>query len=122
MAEALHVPPHQLAGIEGAGWSAGPELGAVIRNLRGHKGALGKLRIEHVAVFGSVARGDAHSGSDIDIVVTPQPHGPFTLINLAAASDLLEAALRGKVDVITLKTLQSAPYGDAALEEAVRVF
>ena len=42
---------------------------AVIARLRAHRSRLNELGIEGVSLFGSVARGDAAEGSDIDLAV-----------------------------------------------------
>lgn len=57
-----------------------------------------------VAVFGSVARGDETSSSDIDLLVELEPGTrPFTILELGAD---LEEALGVKVDVGTLDSLR----------------
>jgi predicted nucleotidyltransferase len=122
LARVLGVPPDEIAGIAGESLTAGPDLARVIREVRAQKDALKKQRIEHLSIFGSVARGDARASSDIDIVLTPQSNAPFTLINLAAATQVLQSSLQRSVDVITIKTLESSPFGRKALDEAVSVF
>ena len=46
-----------------------PDLRSVLETLRAHEADLRGMGVSHAAVFGSVARGDAGSGSDIDVMV-----------------------------------------------------
>jgi len=57
-------------------------------------------------VFGSVARGEDHSGSDIDILVDTLPG--TTLLDLGGLQDALETLLETKVDLVTSKGVRSA--------------
>lgn len=41
----------------------------VISKLREHEEGLRAAGAEHVSIFGSVARGESHSGSDLDVLV-----------------------------------------------------
>lgn len=71
-----------------------------------------------VRIFGSVARGDDASGSDIDFLVTLEPGR--TLLDLARLEVRLERLLGRRVDVVTEATLRE-PVRSAAVREAVRV-
>lgn len=67
-----------------------------------------------VAIFGSVARGDAHPGSDIDFLVEMEPGArPFELLLLGAE---LEDALGVKVDVGTPAQLRDAVRSEVLAE------
>jgi len=69
-----------------------------------------------VRVFGSVPRGEASGGSDLDLLVD-MAEGR-SLFDLVALSDELEAALGVDVDVVTEGSL--SPYlRDRILAEAV---
>ncbi|WP_375463190.1 nucleotidyltransferase family protein [uncultured Methylobacterium sp.] len=45
------------------------DRGAAIDILRANEAALRRLGVRHVALFGSVARGEAHAGSDLDVMI-----------------------------------------------------
>lgn len=50
-------------------------------------------------VFGSVARGDSHDGSDVDLLIdVPAGTGLITIERIA---DAIEAALPSRFDVVT---------------------
>jgi predicted nucleotidyltransferase len=71
-----------------------------------------------VRIFGSVARGDDASDSDVDFLVTLEPGR--TLLDLARLELQLEALLGCRVDVVTEATLRE-PVRSAAVGEAVHV-
>lgn len=70
----------------------------ILRQLRLSLEARG---IAHAGIFGSVARGDAQSASDIDIVVTPVGEKRLDLIDLGGVQTLLDESFGGlEVDVV----------------------
>lgn len=71
-----------------------------------------------VAIFGSVARGDEHLGSDIDFLVELGPGArPFEILAIGVE---LEKVLGVKVDVGTPGSLREG-LRDEVLAEAVRL-
>lgn len=80
---------------------------------------LAKYGAVNPRLFGSVARGDAHAGSDIDILVEMDPADGNILMR---ASGLLEEArqlfVRDDVDVFPVQLLKE-PVSRTALAEAV---
>jgi len=79
-----------------------------------------KIATDHgarsVKVFGSLARGEAESTSDLDILVTLAPDR--TLLDLIAIKQDLEDLLNCSVDVVTEAAL--SPYiREHVLKEAV---
>ena len=60
--------------------------------------------VERIALYGSYARGDAHEGSDVDLLVSLSKPLGFTFIQLA---DYLEEKLGRKVDLVTFNTLEA---------------
>lgn len=77
------------------------KLRAILPRLRERYG------VRSLALFGSVARGTAHSGSDVDIVVDlEEPVGlPFF-----ALQEELEKVLHARVDLVTYETLRRARH------------
>jgi predicted nucleotidyltransferase len=69
---------------------------AVVGLVRAHKG-------RSVAVFGSVARGEASDDSDIDLLVEFEPDS--SLLDLIELEEALRALLGTKVDVISAGAL-----------------
>ena len=63
-----------------------------------------KYAVKTLAVFGSMARGDDHEGSDVDILVTFE--GRTTFDNYFDLKFHLEDAIGRRVDLVTLKALR----------------
>jgi uncharacterized protein len=77
-----------------------------------------KYRVESLAVFGSMARGDDREGSDVDILVRFE--GKATFDNFMGLKLDLEDVLGRRVDLLTPKCLR--PDMEAEIEkEAIRV-
>lgn len=122
-AEAVIVPIAQLPALS----SASPPAGRTEPASRGVRSTLHRLRpvIERLAqasrltdvqVFGSVARGDDHPESDVDLLVTPGDEA--SLFDLARFELDVELLLERPVDVVSRHALD--PVRDApVLREAV---
>ena len=81
---------------------------------------LAALGVEHLDVFGSVARGTAGAQSDVDVLV--HLRGRATLRALVGIQDFLSLLLGRRVDVITPGTLAQRPrLRERVSKEAVRV-
>lgn len=85
--------------------SAGPAL----EHLRARRGLIRRLadanKIDSVAVFGSVARGDETATSDIDLLV--EPRHDASLFDLAQFGIDMEQLLGRPVDVVSRGSLDS---------------
>jgi predicted nucleotidyltransferase len=64
-------------------WVMRPDLRSVLETLRAHEADLRGMGVSHAAVFGSVARGDAGSGSDIDVMVELDDNHPMGIFECA---------------------------------------
>jgi uncharacterized protein len=77
------------------------------------------LGVQRLALFGSVLRGEARADSDVDLLVQFQPNGK-SLARFLALSELLEACLDHRVDLVTTEAL--SPFiGPYIIAEAVDV-
>jgi predicted nucleotidyltransferase/DNA-binding Xre family transcriptional regulator len=121
IATALGVDPSDLVDVKRAPAGTQPDLASALRAIRKHQQGLRDLGVAHLAIFGSVARGEANASSDIDLIIEPAPNARFTLLDLAACKHQLERLLGNRVDVVTRRTLRQSHAGRAAEEEAVRV-
>ncbi|RIJ51832.1 XRE family transcriptional regulator [Clavibacter lycopersici] len=74
-----------------------------------------RRRLSDVRVFGSVARGEARAGSDVDLLVHPAPDA--SLFDLAAFMDEVAELLGIHVDVVSDRG--TGPVMDRILAEAV---
>ena len=98
-----------------------PTVSAVLRKLRDAKPALRQQGVSGVWVFGSVARGDVHPDSDVDLALEFDPGRQPTLFTLAHLQNLIEEQLGTKVDLGLRRDLR--PHVAPAFErDAVRAF
>lgn len=78
----------------------------LLEMLRMHSHELARYPIKSLAVFGSVARGEARAESDIDILVEfSEPVGLFDFVRL---QDQLAALLGRRVDLVTPAALHDS--------------
>ena len=89
----------------------------VLQILRDHRDELRDRGVETLAVFGSTARGESDSSSDVDLIVElSRPMGLFEFVRL---QQHLETLLGSPVDLVTKSGLHPA-LRDRILGEAVR--
>lgn len=83
------------------------EKDAVLAKLRDAEPELRARGVARAALFGSVARGDQHADSDIDIMVEIDPGARIGLWEYVGVVTLLEDMFPVKVDVSNRETLKS---------------
>jgi predicted nucleotidyltransferase len=88
-----------------------------VATLRRHEGDLRARGVRHVAVFGSVARGDNGPDSDLNILVEFEPGAEGSVYDYVRFKEYVAGLFDGPVDVIdraALKPYLRAPAaGDA---------
>jgi uncharacterized protein len=89
--------------------------------LRQSERALRERGVLHVALFGSVARGDNHPGSDIDIMVEIDPDARITVFDYVELKEYISNLFDGPVDVVNRDGLKSY-VAPAATADAVYAF
>jgi predicted nucleotidyltransferase len=93
----------------------------VIDTLRQHEPALRRQGVLHIALFGSVARGEEKPDSDIDILIDIDPDARIGVYDYVGLKEYIAALFDGPVDVVSRTALK--PYvKPAALSDAVNVF
>ena len=95
-------------------------LTTALRILRKYAPELRKHGVCHASVFGSVARGEANSDSDVDILVDLDPSLPLGIFQYARLKLYIGELVTG-ADVVNRKTLKPL-LRDAILHEAVDAF
>ncbi len=72
----------------------------VIAILRAHEAELRQAGIQHLSLFGSVARGDAEADSDVDLVAEFDPAARMDLIRLVGLERRIGEALGRIVEIL----------------------
>ncbi len=89
----------------------------VLERLSGQKSALREFKVASISIFGSVARGEAQDGSDVDVLVEfSEPVGLFHFVRLKR---FFEELLGARVDLVTPGALK-AQLRERILSEAIR--
>lgn len=94
-----------------------PTVAALLREGAPQWQALGVTRVR---IFGSVARGEADSSADIDLLVDFGPDVRVGLLDLMRVKAVMENLLRRRVDVMTEGALK-APLRGEILADAVNI-
>src|SRR5258708_16664720 len=78
-------------------------------------------RVAELAVFGSAARGEFRSDSDIDFLVEFVPGTPIGLLELGRLQTELEAALQRRVDLVSKRAFKPS-LRETVLQQAQPVY
>jgi predicted nucleotidyltransferase len=97
------------------------EKDRVIVILREHAPELRDAGVMHLRVFGSVARGDNSSNSDIDLLVDFDRSRRLTLVTVGRLESRLADLLGVKVDLSSPEWMRES-IRERVLKEAVLVF
>jgi predicted nucleotidyltransferase len=98
-----------------------PALHRSLQALREHETELRTLGVRHAAIFGSVARGEAHADSDVDILVDLDKELPMGLFEYSRLKLHIAELLGNSADVVNRKTLKPL-MKDSILHDAVDAF
>lgn len=79
---------------------AGMDREQVIACLKAHERELRAAGIVQLSLFGSVARGEAKPGSDLDLAVRLDPQARIDLFKFYGLAERLEGMLGNKVDLL----------------------
>jgi uncharacterized protein len=93
----------------------------VIRILQSHAPELQAEGVVHLRVFGSVARGEESSNSDVDILADFDSSKSFTLVGIGRLQSRLTELLGVEVDLSSPQWLRE-PIRNRVLREAVLAF
>lgn len=72
----------------------------IIASLRAHDAELRRAGIRHLSVFGSVARGEATTASDVDLAAELDPNAHIGLFRLMGLQRRLSEILGRAVDLL----------------------
>ncbi|MCA6115534.1 nucleotidyltransferase family protein [Bradyrhizobium sp. WSM 1738] len=92
-----------------------------LETLRRSEHALRERGVKHAALFGSVARGENRSDSDIDIMIEFDPEARITVFDYVDIKEYIAQLFDGPVDVVNREGLK--PYlRPAAMADAIYAF
>ena len=97
-----------------------PDLGAVLGALRAAAPGLRGRGVRGLWVFGSVARGEARPGSDVDLLCEFEAGARVSLVGLASLRAELSELVGAPADLSERGALRPAAAGEAAERDAVR--
>ena len=83
-----------------------------------HRSEIAGFGVSSIAIFGSVARGEASPGSDIDVLVEFDPAARVGMFKFMELQEYLEHILGGRVDLVTKDALRHQ-LRDSILKESV---
>lgn len=91
----------------------------VINRLNPRINELRMMKVQRLSIFGSVARGDSHSSSDVDFLV--EFSVPVTFDLFFDLKHFLEDLLEGPIDLVTFTSLKPAlkPFVEQDLIDVV---
>ena len=89
--------------------------------LRDHEADLRSLGVAHAAVFGSVARGEARSGSDIDVLVELDETHAIGVFEYVRLKLYIGQLFDGSGDVVNRRTLKPLLRSNI-LHDAIEAF
>ena len=81
----------------------------VIALLRAHADDIRRRGVTRLALFGSIARGEAGPSSDIDLLIEVDPYARFTLVDLAGLERFLTGLLHRPVEFAFASRLRERP-------------
>jgi uncharacterized protein len=93
----------------------------VIEKLRYHERELKAAGILHIQVFGSVARNEATTVSDVDLLADFDKSRRMTLVKVGSLQSRLSDMLGARVDLSSTEWMRE-PVKSKALREAVIAF
>ena len=96
-------------------------LDNVLTTLRAHESELRRMGVAHAAVFGSVSRGQAGEGSDVDVLVELDQERPIGIFEYARLKLYVNDLLDGAGDVVNRRTIKPL-LRDSILRDAVHAF
>jgi uncharacterized protein len=83
--------------------------------------ALESEGVLHVALFGSRARGDFRSDSDVDILLDVAPQSRFSILNLVGVEEIITKATGLKSNAVMRRSLDEG-FKSSVAKDVVEVF
>ncbi len=93
----------------------------IINRLSAHKDALGRAGVEHLAIFGSRARGDNRPDSDLDVLLDVVKNDKFSLLDLIGIEHLISDATGLQANAQLRRSIQG-DFARTIADDMTRIF
>lgn len=93
----------------------------IVSNLKRTAPALKAEGVTGLAIFGSRARGDARTDSDLDVLLDVDPDSRFSLLDLAGVHLMIEDRI-GIPTQVTLRRALDPRMADRIKDDLIKVF
>lgn len=97
------------------------QTGELIEKIRVLQSQLEAEGVDHLALFGSRARGDNKPGSDVDLLVEVDPTRRFSLLDLIGVEQIVENATGISANAIMRRSLRQ-DFATAIANDLIEVF
>ncbi|MEQ1938174.1 nucleotidyltransferase domain-containing protein [Mesorhizobium sp. CN5-321] len=97
------------------------ERTAIIKRLNAIRPALLNEGVRHVALFGSRARQDHRSDSDIDLLLDVDPGKKFSILNLVGVEHLVEDATGIRANAFMRRSLKPE-FRQSIASDVIEIF
>ena len=120
-AQVLSSLRFELSWAESSARLRGMSRDHILKTLRAHQAELRAAGILHLSIFGSIARGEATSTSDVDLMAEFDPTKKQTLVTLGRLQNRLSEWLGTEVDLSSAAWMRSS-VSERAKREAILAF
>lgn len=110
-----------IEGFLGEAERSPPDLARILATLSAHADDFRQQGVSHLYLFGSIVRGEANRGSDIDVAVDIDPNADVSLLDLVGIKQMAEDLLGWPTDLVERSALKRFVRPEME-REAVQVF
>jgi hypothetical protein len=93
----------------------------VVAAIKEHSGAIKAEGVSKLAIFGSRARGDYRSDSDLDILIDVEPDASFSILNLIGVEHIIQDAT-GLQTQATMRRSMRPRFAQRIADDILEVF